>query len=341
VSITIRAADLDADRELIIDTLRRHLTPLSDAARYEWLYRRNPHGPAVAWIAVDAGSGEAVGMASAFPRAAVRDGGEERCWILGDFCVHEHYRTLGPALQLTRACLAGVDRGAVSFCYDFPSDSMMAVYQRLGVRPFGHMVRFATVLRWGAKLRDVAPVPVLRALLGALGSVADLRPARRPEPPRGTSLAIEDRDCDDAFDELNRATRNRFRLTMDRPAAYLNWRYRANPLYRYEIVTARAGRELQGYAVFSQTGRHAFLADLLARNDGTTGLLLREVTAVLRARETDTLSAPALMSHPLVPHLLRLGFRARESTPVVLYRGNAAAPLDAGDWPVLYGDRDS
>jgi hypothetical protein len=246
--------------------------------------------------------------------------------------------------MLTRACLSGVDQGAVSFCYDFPSDRMMAVYQRLGVRPFGRMVRFVKVLRWGRRLREAVPMPGARTVLGILGDIADRRPSRRPTPPQNTSIALEEKECDSVFDELDRASRVRFRLYLARPAAYLNWRYRANPLGRYEILTARTGPELQGYAVFSQTGRHAFLADLLARGDEAVQWLLQEITAILRKRETDTLSAPALESHPLIPHLLRCGFRARESSPVVVYRRpdpEATAAPAWGDLRLLYGDRDS
>jgi GNAT superfamily N-acetyltransferase len=344
VALTIRVADLGADRELLIDTLRRHLTPLSDAARFEWLYRASPYGPAVAWIAVDDGRGETVGVASAFPRRAVRDGKDERCWVLGDFCIHAQYRTLGPALALNRACLAGVDQGTVAFCYDFPSDRMMAVYRRLGIQPFGKMIRFAKVLRWGQKLRDAVPVPGIRTGLGILGDIADLRPAHRPTPPQGTTVALEDKDCDEAFDDLDRANRERFRLYLARSAAYLNWRYRANPLGRYEILAARRGGELLGYAAFTQTGPDALLADLFAREDRTTKLLLDELTALLRARDAVTLSVPALSSHPLIPHLLRSGFRPRETSPVILHRRpepGATEDLDCGDWPLLYGDRDS
>jgi len=337
-------ADLGADRELIIDTLRRYLTPLSDNTRFEWLYRSNPYGPAAAWIAVDNDRGETVGMASAFPRRAVRDGKDERCWVLGDFCIHTHYRTLGPALQLNRACLSGVDQGAVAFCYDFPSHQMMAVYRRLGIHPFGQMIRFVKVLRWGRKLRDVVTVPGIRTGLGILGDIADQRPARRPTPPPGTALALEDRNCDDAFDDLDRANRLRFRFYLERSAAYLNWRYRANPLGRYQILAARKGGELQGYAAFTQTGPDALLTDLFAREDGTTKLLLDELTALLRARDTVTLSAPVLSSHPLVPQLLRSGFRPRETSPVILYRrpgAEAMEPLAQGGWPLSFGDRDS
>ena len=342
MALTIRMADLAADQDLLIETLRRYLTPLSNAARYEWLYRANPYGPAAAWIVVDPDRGETVGMASAFPRQAFRDGTNERCWVLGDFCIHERYRTLGPAVQLNRACLSGVDQGAVDFCYDFPSDQMMAVYRRLGVRPFGRMIRFAKVLRWGRKLRDVVDVPLIGPALELLGSLGDLA-SPRPKPPRGTTLALVDRDCDTAFDDLDRIHRQRFRLYLERSSAYLNWRYRANPLARFEILSARREGILEGYAAFTHSGPEALLTDLVAREDGTTKLLLDELARLLRARGAVTLSAPALESHPIIPQLLRSGFRPRESTPVVLYRGKTAdaTPLACRDWALLHGDRDS
>ena len=344
MALTIRVADLGADRELLIDTLRRFLTPLSDAARFDWLYRANPYGPAAVWIAVDEARGQTVGMASAFPRRALRDGRDERCWVLGDFCIHTEYRTLGPALQLNRACLSGVDQRGVAFCYDFPSDGMMAVYRRLGVQPFGETIRFARVLRWGQKLRDRVRIPVFRTLAGISGDIVDLASARHPTPPPGTSLALEEKDCDEAFDDLDRAHRGRFRLHLERSAAYLNWRYRANPLGRYEILAARRGGELQGYAVFTHTGADALLTDLSARDSGTARLLLDDLAARLSARHAVTLSAPVLSSHPLIPHLLGSGFRPRETSPVVLYHRpdpESVKPLTCGDWPLMHGDRDS
>lgn len=342
--LTIRVADLAADRDLIIDTLRRYLTPLSDVKRFEWLYRGNPYGPATAWIAVDGGRGETVGVASAFPRQAVLDGQRQSCWVLGDFCIHAQYRALGPALQLNRACLAGVDQGVVAFCYDFPSDRMMAVYRRLGIHPFGRMVRYAKVLRWGPKLRSAIRIPGVRTALGLLGSLADFRPARRATPPQGITVSLETEHCDAAFDDLNRAIRERFRLYLERSADYLNWRYRANPLGRYEFLTARRGGELQGYAAFTQSGADAQLTDLLARDDGTTGLLLDELTSLLRSRDAVVLSAPALASHLLTRQLLRAGFRPRETSPVVLYLRSTPSHSEAlacGDWSLLHGDRDT
>src|SRR5262249_36623406 len=144
----------------------------------DWLYVANPHGPARVWIAADDASGETVGVASAFPRRAAVDGREVVGWVLGDFCIHDAYRTLGPALQLNRACLEAVDRGSAAFCYDFPSRSMMAVYQRLRIAPVGSVVRYARVVRWGRRLGRAASNPIARAGAAILGAVADRREPR-------------------------------------------------------------------------------------------------------------------------------------------------------------------
>jgi hypothetical protein len=263
--------------------------------------------------------------------------------VLGDFCIREEYRTLGPAIQLNRACLSEVAQGGAAFCYDFPSQSMMAVYKRLRIHPFGQMIRFAKVLRWGRRIRDAVPVPGIRDVLGMLGTVADHWPRRQPTPPKGITLALVER-CDSSFDDLDRANRDRFGIYLQRSSAYLNWRYRANPLERHDILAARRGAELQGCVVFTQAGADALIVDLLSRDDGTTALLLDELAAFLRQRGAATISAPVLSSHPFVPFLLRSQFRPRETSPVILYSEHDSGRITAlgnSGWPLMYGDRDS
>src|SRR5258707_14285040 len=105
--ISIRPAALDADRKVLVETLARYLNPLSDERRFDWLYRENPHGQGRAWIACGPDNSTIVGMAAAFPRRIWIGGAENVGWVLGDFCVSDQNRSLGPALQLQRACLAG------------------------------------------------------------------------------------------------------------------------------------------------------------------------------------------------------------------------------------------
>jgi len=103
MGIQIRSADLREDKELLISTLLQHLTAGSDERRYEWLYLRNPEGPARAWLAVDNTSGKTVGVSAAFPRRIVVNGESQAGWVHSDFCLSGASRSLGPDLKLQKA----------------------------------------------------------------------------------------------------------------------------------------------------------------------------------------------------------------------------------------------
>src|SRR5579872_1378480 len=131
----IRPASLESDRTALIEVLGRNLMTRSDQQRFRWLYCDGPHGPAHAWVAVDEESGEIVGAAGAFPRKLYFGAREGLGFVLGDFCMNEKYRSLGPSIQLQKACINGIGESPFDFFYDFPSPGMIAVYGRLGIRP--------------------------------------------------------------------------------------------------------------------------------------------------------------------------------------------------------------
>src|SRR5262249_22156648 len=99
----------------------------------------NPFGAARTLIASTDDTGEMIGIASAFPREFWIDGRKQRAWILGDFCMTQRFRTLGPALALQRKCMASLPADEV--WYDFPSQTMLAIYLRLGVPLFSQQIR--------------------------------------------------------------------------------------------------------------------------------------------------------------------------------------------------------
>src|SRR5262245_37913944 len=182
--VVVRAGDVDADRRLAVETFVRYLNPRYDDARYDWVYRQNPHGPGRLWVATDHGGETIVGIAGAFPRKMGVFGREVVALVLGDFCVSDEYRSVGPALALQRACLAEVTRGAIPFCYDFPSARMMAIYRRLGVKPLGQMVRLNKVLRVESRL------PAAARVLGAFANAALAFRHRRRGGRSGLDVAI-------------------------------------------------------------------------------------------------------------------------------------------------------
>ena len=68
--------------------------------------RNGPHGEARAWLAIDGDQETVIGVAAAFPRrfyAKRQTKSLPGCWVIFVFTLQ--YRSLGPALQLQRACL--------------------------------------------------------------------------------------------------------------------------------------------------------------------------------------------------------------------------------------------
>ena len=346
VSIFVRQACLNSDRHTIIEFLRRHLTPLSDDARFEWLYLNNPHGRASAWVAMQPDQAMPVGIAAAFPRRILVRERQVLGWVLGDFCISDEHRSLGPALQLQRACLAGIDSGAIAFCYDFPSTGMMAVYRRLRITEEGTMVRLAKPLRVDRKVREFVKVPVLDQGLIFGGNLLLQLTEGIFSPPHDLRFSLQQSPCGDEFTTLATQVAGQWGIHIERSAAYLNWRFLSNSRARHEVLTVRRQDRLVGYAVFTHTGDNGTLIDLFGQTDPKIlGGLVKALLRLLRDRGVVTVSAPLYSAHPLMSMLLALGFKERESIPVVIYRSphlrNQASGTNERTWYLTSGDRDS
>jgi hypothetical protein len=346
VNVSIRPVDLNADRDLLIDALSRYLTPLSDARRFDWLYCHNPHGEAQAWMATDTDQDTIIGAAGAFPRRFYVNDDETYGWVLGDFCINATYRSLGPALQLQRACLTAVEAGKMPFCFDFPSTRMMAVYKRLRIQQNASMLRLAKPLRIDHHVKQRVNSPIVARGVSVMGNLLlRLRDTRRTSAAAAT-ISCHEGPCGEEFSALAREVGSRYGVCVQRSAAYLNWRYLAHPLHRYECLTARREGTLRAYAMFTHTGEEATLVEWFGIEEAAIlGGLIEEMVSRLRQRGVNTVSAPLGMSHPWIGLLQQLGFRVREAAPVVIYGSPCprakASTVEAMKWFLMQGDRES
>ena len=343
--VAVRPASLGDDAAFIVSAVQRHLNPAADAARFDWLYRRNPDGEARAWIAEDA-AGRAVGLAAAFPRRMIVQGREGRGWVLGDFCVDDDHRTLGPALQLQRACLAGVTAAGADVVYDLPGPRMLPVYRRLGVTPAGSVRRFAKLLRVDGRLPLGMPAAVTGAVNragNALLALADARHAGAGD----LEVTAESAPYGREYTELASRGGAGHGFCIHRSAAYLDWRYGAAPHRSYRLLAARRRGELRGYVVLDRDGATGWIVDLFVAEDEPAVIRALVATAVagFRADGAATVAAIALDGQPGAAALMRLGFRPREAGPLVACDGNGRPLITteaAGSpWLLAQGDRES
>jgi hypothetical protein len=339
MAVGIKHADLEKDRPVLIAMLRNQLTSTSDERRFNWLYCGSPWGPAKAWVATD--HDQAIGLAAAFPRRIFCRGREQTGYVLGDFCIHPRYRSLGAAVQLQRACLSELisDRGNVY--YDFPSSSMLAVYQRIGLRSNSSLLRMAKPLR--VKFERFTKY---RPIAGVLSHVANkiLLHSAGPRQSPHVSISVHEGPFGKEFTALSQRITPSYSFCVVRSAEYLNWRFREHPFTTHCVITARRGAELLGYAILAQDPEHAVVMDMFGVNDRAVTIgLVAKMISIADSHGACTISLNLLEADERVNLLQRLGFRKRETKPVVICTGhpecNSPPPIE--HYLLLNGDRES
>jgi hypothetical protein len=344
MAIKISEVPLDAQEPALTSLIRKHLAPGTTRSRFDWLYCNGPQGPARAWMVWDDEADSAVGMAAAFPRR-VHFGGEERlAWVFGDFCMDQNYRTLGPALALQRRCLEEADASSVDICYDFPSRNMVAVYRRLGIQQGATMIRWAKPLRADLRLQAAVGSKTIARGLSALPNLG-LALLGWKGDTGACELKLHTARCGAEFTELDSSLVKRAAFRTVRSAGYLNWRYLDHPEIKYQILTARRGGVLIGYAIFSHDGDYATIADLCAREEPhVVARLLAGVADIVRKRHTVTVNLYSADSHPWSWIFEKAGFYRREAAPVIVCSPKGTALRNGGSettWYLMNGDRES
>lgn len=335
MDLAIRPADLEKDRKSILATLVAHFAEWNDERKFDWLYVENPIGTPRTWL-LECGE-EIVGISSAFRRRLRADGRILEAWVLGDFCVAKEHRSLGPAMALQRATCERVDRGDVDLWYDFPSRTMSAIYGRMGVKLAGEMVRLVYPLRVDRMLEKKMPNGIVATGLREVGNkVLATRDAVRR---RDASIEVNLRDRDFERD-VEPGIEARGGVSLERSAAYLNWRYRADPRGPASILSARRGRREEGVLVFRCGGEDVDIWDAFAIED-TAMLreLVLEVIEIARSRDAVSVTVGLSDRHPWMGTFENLGFHRRDSVPFVVYARPGVLDADT-PWFLMTGDRD-
>ena len=337
--ISVRPARYDSDARAMVAVLQANLPYRPHDRFFRWLYRENPEGEALAWVASAPSDERIVGMAAAFPKRISCDGVEARGYLLGDFCIDPEYRSLGLALRLQRACLDGVSAANADFAFDFPSRGMMAVYSRLRIAVTQTIVRYVKPLRLD---RQVSARIGVRALATGVAAAANACLALGDSiarPSARWTVGCEPAPWGTEFDASRNWSPPRA-VSLSRTARYLNWRYGEHPAGRYEMLVARRAGRLGGYLVRHGNGAACVIDDLLAEDDSASDALLAAVVSRARTEGADIVSAPWLAADSGSRLLRQRGFRARESSPALLLPferpgigpTSATRYLSHGDW---------
>ena len=310
-----------ADRDAVL-ALRRRCFPAQDPEKldprfWEWQFSNSPSGSGMTFVAVL--NGRAVAHFALIPQTYVVDGSPVSAAMAIDAMTDPEVRGSGVYTRLHAFALAHAPGVRFGVAYQIRRPAL------------------APLLRNGWAPRFKLPVLVRPVSLTKLVRRAD------PDAQNGTAVDWSDEELAAVASEFFSAGNV---VHQHRSPRYFSWRYRENPLWKYDVRVRRSEGVVLAYLITRRTHLKGFstLAVLdVAWRRGHRG----DARAILRdaLRDAPAQLAAALVSasHPAFSFLLTAGFLPGPHRFRFLLRDLDPAvqsQLRASRWALMWGDTD-
>jgi len=311
---TVVSADLQKDRQVIIDLWRRNLADISHLEeKFDWHFLNNPFGPGQIWILQ--ADGRPIGTTSLGMRPLKLGETVTNAGVACDLAVNKEHRFLQPALMLQRALLS-TSHSSVRVVYGVPNSGGASVMKYVGYHEFCHVHRYAKILRISHYMQRFGKSGADASLIGRLADrgFAALQSFGRQKDDRLAQIL----PCfDERFDELWSLISSEHPALTVRDRRFLKWRYYECPLRQYQtlaLLTEDKSR-LLGYLIYYVEGHAAVCADLLVLNGSEDlGCLLSSWATAAWADGLASLSL-SCSDGALPKNLVSHGFTRRSAAP--------------------------
>ncbi len=350
MSYEVIQADLDRDREIILDLWNNHHDQRLDD-KYQWLYEQNPDGRALVWLARVEGTDEYVGMTSLFPRRLLYMNGRQQSAIAGDLFICPEHRSLQAAILLQRTLLEAVDAGAVSTVYVFPNRQAALVMRRVGYKFIAPMIRMVWILKADRQLQKrglnrilskVVSLPIdfylwCKSLLHVISFRKNLK----------YSLV---KIFDERYEQLWDRCRHQFDIGLDKNAAYMNWKYVSDPYNENHIFSIfdLKKRVMFGCIVYREDKRSIEIRDIVVEDDDDIcGFLIYFFLKYIRRCRAESVYAGVLENSRMKDRLLKMGFmQGSKGRDIFFYSskstiGDTSHMGDSRKWLLMNCDDDT
>lgn len=307
-------ADLEKDRQVIIDLWRRNLAGIDHLEeKYDWHFLNSPFGQGQIWI-LEA-DGQPIGTTSLGMHPLKLGESVTTAGLACDLAVNKEHRFLQPALKLQRALMSSAHAG-IRIVYGVPVPGGAAVMKYVGYREFCRVHRYAKVLRISHYLQRFGK---FGAMLPLIGRVADKGFAALQSFGRRTDKRVTQvlPYFDERFDELWSRLSSEHQVLTVRDRRFLNWRYRECPVHQYKtlgLLTEDESR-LLGYLIYKVEDQTAVCADFLASGRAEDLDFLLSSWAALAWGDGLASLSFSCTDGALAAILVRNGFKQRSIAP--------------------------
>jgi hypothetical protein len=263
--------------------LERWVTPVGAVRRQQWLYEKNPQGPAATWFALEPAHGEIVGFTSIFARSFLVEGTSVLGSVGLDAFVRPDHRRRGIVAKLHHAThRAMLERDVPHrFMCGPPVAANLSALVKVGSELVGSAVYMHLPLSFEG-LIAMLPLGEVSKSIAARAAHPFEWLARRAwlplgDPEKHLSIRPVVR-ADAAFDRLWEDHLPKSGVFGIRDARYVQWRHIENPITRHQVVAIELRDQLVGWAVLEFAARGCLIVDhLFAPDASDAGRALRAV----------------------------------------------------------------
>ena len=301
-------------------------------AVYDWLYRRNPRGPARCWIVVVRNSGQIVSQNSDWPWPIARGTQALEGFQIGDAVTAPHWQHQGVGELLEEARQQ----------HPFQKDRISLGWPN--EKSVGRMRKHGR----GWKIMGPLPQAVCRlrrrgALRGAVNAV--LGAGGRGLFGRRSGIVVEEiRRFDSAFDDVTARHTAWHGFWCPHDSEFLNWRHLDHPTSQHIALSLSHHGNLAGYCVVKIEERSALMMDFVAPRTPPLlpTALLRRAMGVAREAGCTRLRFFATPGWPHWPLFRACNFADRPSNVFIMSSSRYRPESQQLErWQCLPGDSDA
>lgn len=220
---------------------------------FEWLYSGGPAGRAALAVCEEISSGEIVGFAFHVPFRVKFGDKYDICFLGCNALVRKDYRGFGIYPKLSDLILGSNHKAA--FLYGFPKPGALTAHKKVGKFPVSTIPLLVRPLDISqlAQMRFQNPLVRFGVKAGWKAAGGTIWRPRTGGAVRNKIQIGEQLQFDHQFDRFWEQVANKYSIIVKRDSAFLTWRFKSTDFRSYEILTAKLGDDLLGYAVLRNT----------------------------------------------------------------------------------------
>lgn len=235
--------DSESEKTSILDLTKKTYgdSEISSPSYYDWLYRQNPQGKPIIFLAKDEEKNDSViGMEPIVPMKLIIDQNVITSYLSCNSIVHPDYRKKGIFSKLLSLILDKSLRNEISCVYSVPNERSFNAFIRGGFTEIAKLPLLVKPLRFSKYFDEP-----LRSIIRPFDSIWKINNYSNIEP-------FTDRYNTD-FDSLANKVSKRVSIIQKRDKEFLQWRYANHPTRKYQTFVLREDSVLKGYIITRET----------------------------------------------------------------------------------------